>query len=88
MTHPTRADEPTYMVTLTIRATIPVSFVRITEAEDDDVITPSDAIENAIGAGIADGSYGHANDDRTVEGLLASLGFSVALPFDGEAVLD
>lgn len=94
MSHPTRRDEPTYLVTLTIRATIPVSFVRYGQGDgpidgDDDIITPTDAIENALWSGVNKGSYGdHEGSEQTVEGLLESLGFDVALPIDGEAVLE
>lgn len=81
--HPTRMDEPDYLVTLTIRLTTRIGFARSapygspegTSPDDADIITPSDAIENAIGtlpASVFDGFGGE---------------FVIALPIDGEATL-
>lgn len=77
MTHPTRADEPDYAVTLTIRLHARVGFARIRPGDpsDADVITPSDAIENAIGLLPQDVFDGFGGE------------FEVALPIEGEATL-
>lgn len=75
MSHPTRADEPEYEVTLTLRLTTVIPFARGAGLPDDTPITPSDAIENAIGClpeSVFDGFGGE---------------FTVALPIDGEATL-
>jgi hypothetical protein len=79
----TRFDEPDYMVTLTIRLTTRVGFARSakygsprgTSPDDEDIITLSDAIDNAIGALPEDVFDGFGGE------------FTIALPIDGEAVL-
>ncbi len=80
MSHPTRGDEPQYEVTLTLRVTTMVGFARGAGLPDHAEITPSDAIENAIGSGISGG-------EGSIESLLDYLGFELALPIEGEAVL-
>ena len=71
---PTRKDEPSFSVTLTIRLSTVVSFARGAGLDDNRIILPSDAIENAIGflpEEVFDGFGGE---------------FEIALPIDGEAV--
>jgi hypothetical protein len=79
----TRYDEPDYLVHLTIRLTTTVRFARSapymspkgTAPDDADVITLSDAIDNAIGQLPEDVFDGFGGE------------FDIALPIDGEATL-
>lgn len=75
-THPTRADEPRYAVTLTLRVTTTVAFARGAGLDDATPILPSDAIANGVGS-----------IPQAVWDELEGEGFDVADPIDGEAVL-
>lgn len=69
----TRADEPRFDVTLTVRLSTTVAFARGAGLPDDTEIRPSDAIENAISMLPEDVFDGFGGE------------FIVALPIEGEA---
>lgn len=71
-------EDKSYDVTLVLRVSTRINFAPI---ERDRPITKQDAIENAIWSGIASSSLFH----DSIESALEDLGFSLALPIEGEA---